>query len=131
MTRVKWILRIGISFTFLGHGIFAYNLKTSWLPYLTVIGFSTETAITIMPLIGVLDIIVATLVLIYPTRILLIWATIWAFATALIRPVSGMPIWDFIERGANWAAPLALLFIVGFPKNVRDLFSLIKANNDN
>ncbi len=43
-------------------------------------------------------------------RSLLIYATIWAFCTALMRPLSGGEWLDFIERSANWAAPLALLF---------------------
>jgi hypothetical protein len=35
----------------------------------------------------------------------------WGFWTALVRPLVGMPIWDFIERFANWAAPLALFYV--------------------
>ncbi|KHO51931.1 MAG: hypothetical protein QT08_C0017G0002 [archaeon GW2011_AR17] len=116
----EWILRIGIFGSFLGHGIFALAVKQSWIPYLTAVGFSESTAAALLPLIGTLDILVALFALFWPLRIVLIWATIWAFATALIRPIAGEPIWDFVERSANWAAPLALLAIQGFPKKAKD-----------
>lgn len=120
----EWILRIGISGTFIGHGVFALLIKESWIPYFTSIGISESTAIILLPLIGVMDILIAISVLIKPFRIILVWATIWAFITALIRPISGDPIWDFIERSANWAIPLALLSLQGFPKKLKELFKV-------
>ena len=39
---------------------------------------------------------------------IVLWALFWAFSTAVIRPLSGESIWAFIERGANWIAPLVL-----------------------
>ena len=121
--KVEWILRIAIFGTFLGHGIFAIMIKQSWIPYFTSIGFSESTAIFLLPIIGMIDVLVAISVLVKPIRAVLIYATIWAFATALIRPISGDPIWDFVERSANWAAPLALLYLRGLPKRLKELFS--------
>ncbi len=121
---IEWILRIGIFGSFLGHGVFALEVKESWIPYLTVVGFSESTAEIVLPLIGTLDLMVAAFALLLPLRIVLIWASLWGFATALIRPMAGDPIWDFVERSANWAAPLALLALQGFPKNLRDLFNV-------
>ena len=118
----EWILRIGVAGEFLGHGIFALGLKQSWIPYFTAIGISESVALTLLPLIGIMDILVALLVLVRPFKFVLIWATSWAFLTALIRPISGDPIWDFVERFANWAAPLALLVLKGYPKNFKEWF---------
>ncbi len=120
---VEWILRIAVFGTFLGHGIFALLAKQSWLPYFTSIGIPESVAIVLLPLIGILDISVAIFALIKPIRIILIWASVWAFTTAIIRPISGEPIWDFVERTANWAAPLALLHLRGIPKTLKGLFS--------
>lgn len=120
MKVVKWVLRIGIFGTFLGHGIIALSVTPSWLPYLTVVGFSEFTAQYLMRSIGCLDLIVAAFVLIKPMRIVLIWACIWTFATALVRPIAGESILEFVERGANWAAPLALLLLKGLPKKRSD-----------
>src|SRR3989344_9003331 len=121
--KVEWILRIAVFGTFLGHGVFALLGKQSWISYFTSVGISESAAIFLLPLIGALDVLVALFALIKPIRVVLIWATLWAFATALIRPISGEPIWDFIERTANWATPLALLYLRGLPKRLKELFS--------
>ena len=118
----EWILRLGIFGEFLGHGVFALSVKASWLPYFASVGIAESTASTLMPLIGILDLLVAFLVLIKPLKVVLAWAAFWGFLTALIRPISGEPIWDFLERWANWAAPLALLALQGFPKSLKDWF---------
>jgi hypothetical protein len=120
--KIEWILRIGIFGTFLGHGIFAILGKPGWIPYFTSIGFSESTALFLLPIIGIADIVVALAVLIKPLRIIIAWAAVWGFMTALIRPIAGEPIWDFVERSANWAAPLALLFLQGLPKKTKDWF---------
>jgi len=121
--KVEWILRIAVFGTFLGHGVFALLVKQSWIPYFTSIGMSEANAVVLLPLIGILDIMVAIFALLKPIRGVLIWAVLWAFMTALIRPISGEPIWDFVERSANWAAPLALLYLRGLPKRLKELFS--------
>jgi hypothetical protein len=110
------ILRLGIFGSFLGHGVFALGVKPGWIPYFTSVGITEAGATMLLPLIGVLDIAVAFAVLFRPLKAVLAWAAFWGFLTALIRPISGEPIWDFVERWANWAAPLALLALQGFPK---------------
>ncbi len=120
----EWILRIGVFGSFLGHGVFALSVKQSWIPLITAFGFSDATATTLLPIIGFTDIAVAFLILILPIRIVLIWATFWGFATALSRPIAGELVWEFVERWANWAAPLALLALQGFPKNIKDLVTI-------
>ena len=121
--KVEWILRIGIFGTFLGHGIFALELKPRFVEMLTAfIGVTGNLANNLMYLIGIIDIIVAIFALFYPFRLILIYASIWGFLTALARPIANDPIWDFIERWSNWAAPLALLYLRGLPKRFKDLF---------
>ncbi len=120
VSTAEWFLRIGVFGTFLGHGMFALGGKEGWIPYFTSVGFTESMAATLMPLIGGMDIVVAFLALFMPLRFVLGWAALWGFVTALIRPISGEPIWDFVERSANWAAPLALLALQGFPKKAKD-----------
>lgn len=108
---VNAFLRIGIFGTFLGHGINAILVKASWIHLITAFGFTNEFAIQVMPIIGILDVIVALSILIYPLKLVLVWAVFWAFITALSRPISGEPYIEFIERSANWVAPLVLLFL--------------------
>jgi len=109
---IIWVLKIGVFGIFLGHGIYAIQVHKSWVPFLEVIGFSNDLAIQIMPYIGVLDILVAISALIKPLRLILMWAVFWAFLTALMRPIVGGSILDFIERAGNWATPLALLLML-------------------
>lgn len=124
ITLPEWILRIGVFGSFLGHGVFALGGKASWIPYITSLGFSESTAVTLLPIIGTVDVTVAFVALFFPLRIVLVYAIVWAFSTALIRPIAGDPIWDFVERSANWAAPLALLALHGFPRKIKDLFAV-------
>jgi len=51
-------------------------------------------------------------VLLKPIKSVLLWAAFWGFWTALVRPIVGQPIWDFVERSANWGAPLALYYLI-------------------
>ncbi len=122
--KEEWILRIGVSGAFLGHGVFALMGKQSWIPYITAVGISDAAAQTLLPLIGMLDLVVAVLALLWPLRIVLVWATLWGFLTALIRPIAGDPVWDFVERTANFAAPLALLVVQGFPRSIAEFFTI-------
>lgn len=123
LKTVEWILRIGMFGTFLGHGIFALQLKPRFLEMLTAFSGITGTAANnVMYAIGTVDIIVAILALVFPFRLALIYAAVWGFLTAVARPVAGDPIWDFVERWSNWAVPLALLYIKGLPKKWEEWF---------
>ena len=122
--KIEWMLRIGLFGEFFGHGMFAWQLKARFLEMLTAMtGIVGQTAATLMKAIGVSDMLVAFLAIVRPLRIVLIFAVLWGFATAIARPVAGDPIWDFVERWPNWTLPLALLSIRGFPKNWKELFT--------
>lgn len=116
MGIVKLILRLGIALMFTGHGILALQIRKGWIKYLTTVGIPEAQAPLLMQIIGVLDLIIALLTLVRPYKPVLIWAFIWALATAIIRPLSGEPFLEFLERGVNWAAPLALLLIYYWDK---------------
>lgn len=111
--KAIWALRIGVAGEFLGHGILALQGKADWLGWFAKFGISDpSTAATLLTLVGVMDVVVALVVLFKPIKPILLWAVFWGFWTALIRPIVGQPIWDFIERFANWGAPLALFFLL-------------------
>ncbi len=118
-----WILRIAVFGEFLGHGVFAIQGKKDWVGWFAKFGVSdTGTAAQLLFLIGIVDIALAILVLIKPIRIALLWMVFWGFWTALLRPIVGMPVWDFIERWSNWGAPLALLLLIGWPAGWKEWF---------
>jgi len=114
ISLLELILRLGVFGTFLGHGIFALLQKVTWLPFLTFWGISEKTGLQLMIVIGVVDIFVAVITLLKPISSILLYATAWAFLTALMRPISGGMLLEFIERSANWATPFALYLFLRF-----------------
>ena len=117
------VLRIAVAGEFIGHGVFALQQKQGWIEYFEVVGISPDAAMTLMPLIGVMDIALAILILVGPVPVALLWMACWGFWTALLRPIAGEPIWDFVERSTNWGAPLALLLLIGWPKTFKGWLS--------
>lgn len=110
---VGWILRVTVAGEFLGHGAFAIQGKQTWINWISQLtGSGAELAGQLLFWVGVMDITLALLVLVKPWRPALLWMAVWGFWTALVRPLVGEPIWDFIERWANWGAPLALYYLI-------------------
>lgn len=110
---IQWILRIAVAGEFLGHGAFALQGKEQWIKWISQLtGADLVMAAKMMFVIGIMDLLVAVIVLFKPIKPVLLWAAFWGFWTALVRPLVGEPIWDFVERFANWGAPLALYFIL-------------------
>lgn len=120
--KAQWVLRIAVAGTFLGHGIFALQKKAGWFKHFEWFGITNpETIGTLLVLVGIMDVALAILVLIRPVRIAILWMAVWGLWTAMIRwPFGPDPIWDFVERWANWGAPLALLLLIGWPKNWKE-----------
>ena len=121
---VNWVLRIAVAGEFIGHGTLAIQGKAQWIGWIgDMLNVSPQAAGQLLLAIGILDVIVALIVLVKPIRVALLWAVLWGFWTALLRPIVGESFWDFVERSANWGAPLALLLILGWPKSLREWFS--------
>ena len=118
----QWILRIAVLGEFLGHGVLALTGKPSFITLIeNFTGFDAAFCGDILLTIGVIDIIVALIVLFRPVRLVLVYATFWGFVTALARPLYGGVGWlAFVERAANWGAPLGLLLLRGRALTARD-----------
>jgi hypothetical protein len=116
--KIEWLLRVGVAGEFLGHGIFALQGKADWIKWTQQLsGMEASTATTFIFIVGLIDVLLAIIVLVKPVRPLLLWMAFWGFWTALVRPLVGLPIWDFVERFANWAAPLALYYVYRMNKD--------------
>ena len=111
---ISWLLRLAVAGEFFGHGMFAVGGKAQWVGWIQeLLKVDAALAGQILLVVGVVDLALALIVLVRPIRGLLLWMVFWGFATALVRPLVGEPIWDFVERWANWGAPLALYYITG------------------
>lgn len=104
-----WLLLVACAWCFVGHGAWGLARKPGWLPLYGVFAVPEWLAFATMPIVGAHDIVLGILVLIHPCRAALLWMGLWCIFTALLRPLAGMGWWEFLERGGNYAPPLALL----------------------
>jgi hypothetical protein len=129
--KIYYTLRLAVAMCFIGHGAFGIITKPIWCNYFAVFGISHDLAYHLMPLVGSFDILMGIVVLVYPIRAVFIWLVIWGTVTAMLRPLSGEPFAEFIERAGNFGAPLALLILTGgVEKNFRSIFTPINDNVD-
>lgn len=122
--KIHYALRIAAAMCFIGHGIFGIITKEIWSNYFGVFGIGHELSYRLMPILGTVDVMMGIIILISPVRGLLAWLVLWGFVTALLRPLSGEPFAEFLERAGNYGAPLALLLLSGgIGKNFKALFN--------
>lgn len=120
--KIHYSLRIACALCFIGHGCFGIITKEIWTNYFAVFGIGHQVSFTLMPYVGLIDILCGIMILIYPIRAVVVWLVIWGFVTALLRPLSGEPFAEFLERFGNFGAPLALLISSGsIVKNIKSL----------
>src|SRR3990172_760856 len=112
---LHWIFRIGVYMNFLGHGSFGIITKAEWAPYFGVVGIPEQTAFSLMPWVGLHDLLLAAIGLVSPRPVVLLWMTIWCTWTALLRPLAGQGWWEFFERAGNYGVPLAFVLLHGRP----------------
>jgi hypothetical protein len=128
--RIHYTLRFASAMCFIGHGAFGIITKPIWLNYFAVFGVGHDMAYHLMPILGTVDILLGLSILFYPTRIVLSWLVIWGLITAFLRPMSGEPFAEVIERAGNFGAPLTLIFLSGFAKNIKDWFTPISPDTE-
>jgi uncharacterized membrane protein YphA (DoxX/SURF4 family) len=96
---------------FIGHGAFGIITKPIWSNYFAVFGIGHDLAYRLMPLVGGIDILLGLSLLLYPIRAVVAWLVVWGAVTASLRPLSGEPVAEMLERAGNYGAPLALLLL--------------------
>jgi len=109
--KMYYTLRIASAMCFIGHGAFGIITKPIWCNYFAVFGIGHDLAYRLMPVVGTVDILLGLSLLFYPLRAVAGWLVAWAVFTAALRPLSGEPAGELIERAGNFGAPLALLLL--------------------
>ena len=101
-------LRVTTALLLIGHGGFDFAMGKDWASYGAAAGISPTTLAThpLSPMAGWFECVLG---LIEATVLLFVLA--WKLATEAFRPLAGEPIWEFIERGGSYGAPLALAWI--------------------
>lgn len=127
--KIHYTLRIASAMCFIGHGSFGIITKEVWANYFGVFGVSHATSFQLMPVLGGIDILFGLIILFYPLRAVVLWLVAWGVVTALLRPLSGEPFAEFLERAGNFGAPLALLLFSGVAvTNFKTLFRPVTPN---
>lgn len=116
-----WLLRVGLAAIFLAHGYEALQLHPEFIDLVITSGenllgtrIEEATASTALRAIGVVDMVIASLLLIRPWRAVLAWMLLWGLVTAISRMTSygwGAHT-DVLMRFTHFTVPLALLLIV-------------------
>lgn len=124
-TAAYWVLRVGAALCFIGHGAFGFITKAAWIPYFGVVGIPERWAWSLMPLVGAIDVLAGMAVLFAPRALPLAYMVVWAFWTALLRPLAGESVFETLERAGNYGVPLAFLLLTAIPRSTRSLHSLV------
>jgi len=109
--KMHYSLRVASAMCFIGHGAFGIITKPIWCNYFAVFGIGHDLAYRLMPILGSVDILLGCMLLFYPIRALFAWLALWGLVTASLRPLSGEPFAELIERAGNFGAPLCLLLL--------------------
>ena len=121
---VHWLLRLATAGAFIGHGAYgAVMAKPGWYPFLAQLGLDRAAADAHALLLwsGGFELLLGVLALVWPARALLLFMFAWKLASEFVwYPLVGLPAWEFVERWANYTAPLALLVVRGWPRSWRD-----------
>jgi hypothetical protein len=114
LAQAAWVLRVTTAVLLIGHGGFgAVMQKPVWGEYLAVLGVSPGTEMTqgLIVGVGLFEIALGVVVLVWPASWLLAFVLAWKLGTEALRPLAGEPIWEFVERAGSYTAPLALLLV--------------------
>jgi len=122
-----WVLRVCAALCFIGHGAFGFITKAAWIPYFGVVGIPESWAYRLMPVVGALDVTAGMAVLFAPRGLPLVYMAVWALWTAMLRPLSGEPVFETLERAGNYGVPLALMVLAAMPRPVTGWGQLLDA----
>ena len=120
VSEIGWILRVTTALLLIGHGGFDFRHEQEVDRLRPAVGISPDTlaAHPFTPLAGWFELALGLLVLAWPKRGLLLFVFAWKLGTDAFRPLAGEPIWEFIERGGSYGAPLALAWVQGWRQTI-------------
>lgn len=111
---VRRTLAITTALLLAGHGGLALQQKPLLLEHASAVGLGPGSVVAA----GVFELLLAGLVLIAPRPALLIGAMVWKVGTEALFPIAGAPMWEFVERGGSYAAPLVFALLIASQRSV-------------
>ena len=117
LRNVAVVLRWITVLILIGHGGYgAFLHKPLLLDQYTRSGLTSLPAVgsSVMPGLGWLEIALGIAIALRPLRALVLVACILKIGTELLYPVTGYPLYEFVERGFTYVAPFALFLLTPY-----------------
>jgi hypothetical protein len=114
--RLRQVLVITTSLLLLGHGGLALAAKPQLVEHwhsLGVVGLDAGGQ-ALVRITGAAEVAAAALLFVWPNRPLCLIIVAWKLFTETLFLTSGAPIWEVVERGGSYGAPLALFVLLSY-----------------
>lgn len=107
------VLRVAVALALIGHaGLGLFQQKAGLLDMYAKVGLPASVeGIPVAAAIGWFELALAAAVLLKPFRTLLVFVCVYKVMMGLLHPASGALWWEFIERGTDYLAPIALILV--------------------
>ena len=118
---IEWTLRLTTATLLIGHGGFgALMHKQNLILHFDSVGLPPDNLdpVLFLTIVGWFEIALGLMVLIKPVPVILLVILTWKVFTELLYPISGTPIWEFIERFGSYGAPLGLFYLIREKKDL-------------
>jgi phosphohistidine phosphatase SixA len=105
MAQVRAICIATTALLLAGHGWLALESTPLLARHAALAGFAPAA----VPLVGLAEILLAIACVLRPHPALMAGIAVWKIATESLFVVGGAPLWEVIERGGSYAAPLIVV----------------------
>jgi hypothetical protein len=106
--RAMRVLLVATALLLFGHGALAAQGKALLASHIAFTGLNASA----LTLVGFAEMSTALLLLASPSATLLVVIAAWKLATESLFPLTGAPVWELVERGGSYAAPIALALLM-------------------
>lgn len=119
LDRARFVLSVVVALLLVGHGVLGLEGKPELVANYAA-ALPPNAAAIATRLDGAVEIALALAVLRWPSISLALFIALWKLATESLFVVAGQPIWEVVERGGSYAAPLALAITIGLRSRAPD-----------
>ena len=119
LRRLKPILIAVVAMLLIGHGALGLEGKPGLVANYASI-MPEDLAARATPLIGGAEIALALALVRWPSVPLAMFIAAWKLGTESLFVAAGQPVWEIVERGGSYAAPVALAIVLLLASRPRD-----------
>lgn len=114
--RMRTVLVITTALLMIGHGALALGAKPMLVDHWLSVGLAAldEGGRSFTRMMGALEVAAAVLLVLWPTRALCLGIFGWKLLTEMLFVAAGDPVWEVLERGGSYGAPLALFVLLSY-----------------